>query len=263
MNKLSKKIFRYRNIIKKVKNWPGYLLNKSVGFQDHFDFNIRQFGTIRVQKEMLGPFRENFFDEVYWHKVPLKYLSSLESPVIIDVGANVGFFSLAAFCNFPEAIIYAFEPHPFCSKKINEFKEIFPQFNWHIVPKAVSNINDKIVLNTTTTNGFATMTTMMEDNYRPEHFSVDSVRLDEFLANNKIEKIDFMKLDCEGAEYSILYDLEVATISKIQSMAIETHRGKGERENLVSLNKFLINSGFKTKVNPVNASAGYIWAWRE
>jgi len=59
------KFLRYKSIFKTVVNWRHYLVMKSIGFKKSFSFDIVNFGKIDVEKSMLGPFRENFFDDVY------------------------------------------------------------------------------------------------------------------------------------------------------------------------------------------------------
>lgn len=52
-------------------------------------------------------------------------------------------------------------------------------------------------------------------------------------------------MDCEGAEYDILYNTSEEVLNKIDQMAIEVHTGKDEKENLSSLKEFLLNSNYK------------------
>ena len=48
----------------------------------------------------------------------------------------------------------------------------------------------------------------------------------------------------------------------INSMCIETHKGKNEDHNLNSLNNYIKNFGYKTKILDGNEYCGYIWAWK-
>ncbi len=40
---------------------------------------------------------------------------------------------------------------------------------------------------------------------------------------NNLEKVDFLKVDCEGGEYDIFYSTSVDTLNKCEYMAIEYH----------------------------------------
>ncbi len=103
MSKAKGKLYRYQNLINRVVNWKSYLLKKILGFNKEFEFNIRDFGKISVLKNMLGPFRENFLDDIYFKHIPKEIFNKNQHPVIVDIGANVGFFSLAAFSKYPKA----------------------------------------------------------------------------------------------------------------------------------------------------------------
>jgi FkbM family methyltransferase len=54
--------------------------------------------------------------------------------------------------------------------------------------------------------------------------TVDTVTLADFCAQNQIEKIDFLKIDCEGAEYDILLSLPAEPFARIHKISMEYHR---------------------------------------
>ena len=60
MSKSKNKYRRYKNIFLRVENWKSYFLKKIFGFEKPFNFKIKNFEEISVEKKMLGPFRENF-----------------------------------------------------------------------------------------------------------------------------------------------------------------------------------------------------------
>lgn len=250
-------------MINRVGNWPYYLLRKIFGFHNTFTFHIKKFRKISVPPKMLGPFKENFFDKIYFRHIPKQVFKKKSSPIIIDIGANVGFFSMSAFAQFPKAKIYAFEPHPFCFQVLSSYKKDNQDLKWNIYNKAVSDKNEPITLNTSSIEAFATMTsTFKHKTIHDKVFTVDAIRLDSFIKEEQITEIDFIKLDCEGAEYSILYSLPAETFDHIKSLGIETHRGMEEDQNIYSLNKYFQNLGYSTKMVIETDYAGYIWAWR-
>lgn len=255
--------FRYKTIFSKVNNWRYYLKRKVLGFKDGFVFEIADFGRIKVDEAMLGPFRENFFDDIYFKHIPDFIFKNKSKPRILDIGANVGFFSLAAFMKFPEAEIYSFEPHPYCFKIMSDYKQMYEQYNWHILKEAVSDHDGGLVLNTETVSGFTTQSSVFNSQVKQESFSAKTTLLESFLFENSIQQIDFIKLDCEGAEYSIIYSLSDESFSKIDSMCIETHKGEFKDQNMNYLNKFLIKKGYSTKLKKESHLTGYIWAWKQ
>ena len=52
---------------------------------------------------------------------------------------------------------------------------------------------------------------------------VPCLTLDELIKSNGIAKIDFLKIDCEGTEYQILFGASADAIEKIDRIAMEIH----------------------------------------
>lgn len=262
MKKLQKKLIRYKNIFKTIINWKYYLFMKIFGFKKHFDLCIKNLGTIRISKNMLGPFRENFFDNVYFKYIPTEIFEKENHLIILDIGSNVGFFSLATFAKFPKSEIYSFEPHPFCFEVMTNYKHTFRHYKWNIYQQAVSNLNGKINLNTSSVSEFTTMASVFQNETKKEKHLVKSIKLDFFISESNLINIDFIKIDCEGAEYSIIYNLPKKIFERINALSVETHKGENENENTVSLNNYLMKIGYKTKMYDEGKYTGYVWAWK-
>ena len=260
MSKAKNKLRRYKNIYLKLSNWKSYLLRKLIGFEKDFIFRVNNFGNIRVSKKMFGPFRENFFDEIYYLNFPNLKLKN--NPTIIDVGANVGFFSLATFIKYPNAKIYAFEPHPYCYEILNNYRKTHDKFSLNIYNVALSDKEENIPIYTKNVNEFVTVSSVNNNNPKDQVFNAKAKKLGSFIDDEGIDEIDFMKLDCEGAEYSILYSLPKRIFNKISNICLETHQGNLNNHNLDSLNNYLQKQGYKTSTMIEDEYVGYIWAWK-
>jgi hypothetical protein len=88
---------------------------------------------------------------------------------------------------------------------------------------------------------------------------VKCTTLEDIMRENKLRKIDLLKMDCEGAEYNILYNTTPELYAKINCIALETHAGSGEKENHDALLAFLKSAGYQTKTSNGN----FIWAYKE
>lgn len=262
MAKAKNKVIRYRNLIKRVDNWKYYIWKKMTGFQETFDFEIHTLGTLKVPIKMLSPFKENFLDDIYFRYVPKKVFHNKPKPTIIDIGGNVGYFTLATFAKFPEASIHAFEPHPYCFEILCEYQKTFSRYDFHIYRKAVSDQNGTLFLNAPTIDGFTTTTSVFQTKNKENRFSIESIQLGKFLLQEEIKTVDFMKLDCEGAEYAIVYSLPKKIFDNIESMCVETHKGKAQDENIDAMNKYLRRAGYETKILDEGGNTGYVWAWK-
>jgi hypothetical protein len=70
---------------------------------------------------------------------------------------------------------------------------------------------------------------------------IKKITLPQIIKKNKIDYIDFLKLDCEGSEYEILnYAMDKGICGRILNMAAEIH-GKGEPQYKIFLERIKEN----------------------
>jgi len=122
-----------------------------------------------------------------------------EGDVVLDIGANIGYYTLIfAKLVGPKGKVFAFEPDPenfaLLNKniKINEYKNVV------LINKAVSNETGEIKLYLNEYNK-ANHQIYPSKNHR-KSILIQTTRLDDFFKDYK-GKIDFVKIDIEGAEY--------------------------------------------------------------
>jgi len=65
--------------------------------------------------------------------------------------------------------------------------------------------------------------------------------LSSFIAEQNLDRIDLLKIDCEGAEWSAIQGIEDADWSKIKSLVIEVHDTDGRLNKVKDL---LTEKGF-------------------
>jgi hypothetical protein len=61
----------------------------------------------------------------------------------------------------------------------------------------------------------------------------------------ELDWIDFLKMDCEGAEYPILFNAEKSTLDRIGTISLEFHDMKNPQFTGLQLVRLLINAGFQ------------------
>jgi FkbM family methyltransferase len=126
------------------------------------------------------------------------------SPIIFDVGANNGEWSLLLHNIFPKSQIFLFEPQPACQKLIAA-KNI-P--NSQLIPKAVSSKTGILQLYTTAENSEIASLHQRQDSYFQHNIftavDVETITLDSVIENYGLACIDFMKMDIEGHELDAL-----------------------------------------------------------
>ena len=100
-----------------------------------------------------------------------------------------------------------------------------------------------------------------------ETIAVPSTTLNDIFLDNKIEHCDFLKIDCEGAEYEILFSAPKELFSKIEKIVMECHTPQffgieNPAYSYDSMIALLKNLGYKTRIIHENAMHNLIFAKR-
>ena len=248
---------RVNNNIKNHSNWLAYYGYKYFGTKKHdFTFKCRSGLEVNVPQRMLQTYKECFFDETYFKGLP-KNLINDSIKTVVDVGANVGYFSLFILNQYPKAKVYAYEPMPVNYALLNRYKSENTNFDFTVINEAVSKAEvQSITLNYQSSDSFTTAASVFESDSQTDQLEVKTTNLKSIIDGNKLDKIDFLKLDCEGSEYAILYDATKEVLDKVSMMSIETHPGKTADESADALIQYLNKNGFET-----NMKGDIIWAW--
>ena len=129
---------------------------------------------------------------------------------IIDVGANVGFFSIASRCIFPNAVIHAYEPNYKLKEHLMQNSQ---EFNFNIFFEAVGGNEGYIDLE------------FRGDSNQTRISNSDNGKIKKISLDKAIERInstvDILKLDCEGSEWEIIR--EAKNLDKINLICMEYH----------------------------------------
>jgi len=181
------------------------IIENSYGKFDYFDFyGIK---VPKVDKDTANFVRE-FLDIIYpvifnyyhidvWGEGPYIYgpVSIKKGDIIIDAGANIGLFSAVA--SYLGGIVYSFEP---VNEIIKNYLEKTAKLNKNIniVPFALSNKNGKTEINISPDNIGQSSLILKPKNFQKQ--IINTVTLDDWIKQNNIQRIDFIKADIEGAE---------------------------------------------------------------
>lgn len=175
------------------------------------------------------------------------------APTIIDIGANIGAFSMRAvnLCHRPT--IYAFEPFSQNFQLLQRNVGLNNlQDTIHSIPKAITKDGKPRYLNIQQDReGASTLHADPSCKYQLKE-KVQSIKLGEFMDSHKLKFIDLLKLDCEGAEFEILHSLDKSHFKKIKRIVLEYHEyfGTGKAEELTA---FLEKQGYKVKLDYTGA----------
>lgn len=167
-----------------------------------------------------------------------------EPKTIVDIGGNIGLFSLWAWSHFPDAALYTFEPN---SRVFEQLKKNLAPTNAQVCGVGVSS-----------KSGFA----LMNDNTDSRMGSTTQV------ANGDIElrslsqvvadvggKIDLLKMDCEGAEWDIFEDK--GAFEAIDAIRMEYHLD--DQHSVETLESITEELGYRMTHHSPNRGFGISW----
>ncbi|HEY4937111.1 MAG TPA: FkbM family methyltransferase [Puia sp.] len=178
--------------------------------------------------ELLHGLKEIFVDEIYKQDLPPR-------PYIIDCGANIGLSIIYMKRLYPDAEIVAFEPDEENFKLLEKNIRSFGLDQVDARKEAVW-IEDKML-------GFSgkhsTESRLVADNTIGSEM-VKAIRL----KNTIHKKIDFLKIDIEGAEYKVLLDLQ-GKLQLVKNLFLEYHGNFNQNGELNEILIFLVNNGFR------------------
>lgn len=166
-------------------------------------------------------------DEYFLQKLPCR-----PNGVILDFGAHIGSFSILATTLFPTAKIYSYEP---CAENYEIFLKSIEinklEKNIQANLKAVWGLDDEVIqIYFGDETAFGT-----EHRFNCSHFAgwgktdidkkfdIETVSLHRILEDNKIDKVDILKTDCEGSEYDIFNKATIEDLKKIDLIVGEYH----------------------------------------
>ncbi len=184
-----------------------------------------------------------FFKRVYATAFPF-----YQNCTIVDIGAHKGYFSLfASMYTGENAKIYSIEPEPsnysaVCENvKHNKLTKI-STFQCAIAGKTGKQ---QLYLSDTVNHSLVKVNSYHPYVKQSESIEVDTYSLKDFMNQNSISEIEFMKMDCEGGEYDILFNTDNETFCRIKTIALEFHDLMNPEKNLYTLSKFLYAKGYK------------------
>ncbi len=133
----------------------------------------------------------------------LKKLARTAPQVIIDGGANVGKYTREVLQHCREARVYSFEPVKDTFLQLEE--NLRGEERVHLINKGLFSEAGKKEINLYPSHTHASVYQLTGVPYESTGtLTIEMVRGDDFVRAEGLERIDFLKLDLEGAEYDAL-----------------------------------------------------------
>ena len=181
----------------------------------------------------LSSYREIFVREIY------AFVHKNNSPLILDLGANIGLSVLYFKKLYPEAQITAFEADPIIFRYLiknvhgNGYEDV------RLINKAAWNNNKMVDFHSDQSD--AGRIAFGED---PVNCNVEAIDIRDYL---KVNKVDFLKIDIEGAE-EIVFPLCDEYLHNIDFVFIEYHSRVNFKQKLHLIFSILEKHGFRIHI---------------
>jgi len=239
-----------RNLIMNIKN---YWLIKIIDACWLPLLYLRDWGkkytVYPVSKNVKFKIRVNSSDKISiwetWKSGVYNQFEIKPNSVVVDLGASIGPFAIYAAIKAPNGKVFAYEASKenydllVTNKKLNQCDNLKA---YHF---AVTDKDGRISFSIRKNPALNSVFSFLNDKKKAV---VLSKSLASILKDNRLRKIDILKIDVEGSEYDILLASTRETMAKIDSLVIEYHELVGSKRKVNDLKDFLINQGFKVKI---------------
>jgi FkbM family methyltransferase len=182
---------------------------------------------------------------------------------VIDIGAHIGVFAVFAAHHTKRGKVVAVEPFEENFRLLSSNLELNGATNAIAINKAVSDRRGRkdLFLANANTGGHS----LIKDFGRSSgdecrSCAVETLSFADLLDETKIQSVEFLKVDCEGAEYEILYACSKDTLAKVKRISMEYHDLDGEKRNASAMKSFLEGNGFSVRIE--SDGSQLLFAWR-
>ncbi len=222
----------YREFNKLYNKWGKYPRHRRVNNVKFLNYRI----DVPDLQSFIWQFKEIFVSEIY------KFESQSNSPLIYDCGANIGLSCLYFKHLYPNARIKAFEADPII---VNILKH-------NLIKNGVTDVEiiDKAVWIDYSGVEFASEGADGGSiKGKVNKIEIGSLRLKDFLEKQN-EKIDFLKIDIEGAELEVLRDCQDELVN-IQNIFVEYHSWSKSVQRLSDILNIFERNGFRYYIEDI------------
>lgn len=179
-------------------------------------------------QELLHGLNEIFIDKIYSSNLP-------ENPFILDCGSNIGLSIIYFKKEHPGATIIAFEPDEKNFELLTRNIDSQDLKGITLLKKAVWKQNTLLEF-----SNESSMSSKIQTGEIPGSKKVEAIRLGDWLN----QKVHFLKIDIEGAEFEVLTDIETK-LSNVENMFIEYHGTYQQEQELTRIFNIISSAGFK------------------
>lgn len=216
----------------------GWLNTKIIKHEEDRSPKKRNIGQFKINYikpyELLHTYEDLFVNELY------NFNTGEHKPVIIDCGSNIGLSILYFKAIYPHAIVLGFEPDPVnhgvlkMNLSDNQLKDV-------VISQEAVWIHDQGI----SFSGAGTEASRIGEGNSDSEIKVPTIRLKELI--KKYPRIDFLKMDIEGAEHPVIMDCR-EDLHVVQNLFLEYHGKSNETDKLNELLQVVKENGFEVYI---------------
>jgi len=175
---------------------------------------------------LLNP-TEHIQQQLFWYGCYEKELGDLlkkmlrPNDVFIDIGANIGYFSLLSATISPSVKVISFEPVKDLFQKMKENFSINNSKNIVAINTAVGETNEQHELFLSAPDNLGMSSFHQPENYSGRKEKVEVIVFDDWFKTSGLTKIDLIKLDIEGSELAALKGMRAVLIEQRPVLIVE------------------------------------------
>ena len=249
-----KKISTGLRMVRTYRNWPRLMAYRLNLRPQPMVVKCRDGSLFRVRDRRKRGSDAYVINESYLygvHDLILPYLK--RAKVCLDVGAYIGSFSIYA-AKRSGARIFALEPVPETFELLKENISL-NGLGGRVVPVQAAltgqETRGEVDIFVPSDSAFGSVSPAHLGLYgvseKPGTIRVPAVTLARIFEEHRIDFCDIIKMDCEGAEYDVLYNTPADILRRIGIMTIEYHKDG----DIAKLTNFLAGLGFEiTRPSP-------------
>lgn len=154
--------------------------------------------------------KDHIQKSIFWYGAYEKDVSRVwqqlvnRDSVILDIGANIGYFSLLAAAKAKDGKVFSFEPVSFFRDCLQQNMALNAIENYEALSFAISNKNEPTNFYLADGANLGMSGMRPPENFSGRQEQIQTIVLDEWVENKALTAIDFIKLDIEGAEKKAL-----------------------------------------------------------
>jgi len=247
---------RLVEVVTKYRNWSEVLRNPPAGSGQ----SVLKLRNGVVLAAPADPYFEAVVREIFFDHVYTRFGCGLRpEDDVVDIGANVGVFSVYAARTVRR--VFAFEPHPESVRFITDNLRNNGLTNVIVECAAVG---DQFGTARLYLGAGAYGHLLFDHNVSGrlgESIEVVETTLARIIEAHDLERIGLLKMDCEGAEGLILSSAAKEDLARVDRICLEYHDNVSPLSH-AQMEELLVEAGFNTARVTLDTTFGYLYGWR-